>query len=503
MGWMTRGLFAVARRRDERARRKALARRLETIAAFWAERAGLTGGQAAVGNNPAAPIPAVLLGLRIGSCQLEIPCVVAGLDAAATITHDVMRGKGLRLVIRPRTPFVNSTWDGSPARLAGVRHIEASDGRSCLLDDVWVSTMFYDDYLQPTMVGHADLVELGDHDVVSTRWTAHLLGAFSDADQWRGSLAGAQASLDVYSSEPPRSGLAALAQNPQLGRVGRLAEWASWRRDDATPDHGRVMRADLEFPHPVTSLEAESYLLDHLCRLLHLYSGARTTLCGVWDPQGRTGRLLDLGRSVYSERRRLVDGTVFLGPFVREVAPGWDALAEDDQLSVKIALDGLTAMSADLEPAVTAGAMTLEFLAKAFLPEANNSYELTKPQRKEILAGLAALAARAAPGTTWEHDLDRLKSRLFQVPATDRIGELLAEFNVRMNPDDLKAYADVRNPVTHGRPRMATAQEKAAVTQLQLHAGGLVLLRKVGYTGAVQDRRGGQALPPRLGSRVI
>jgi hypothetical protein len=107
---MTRGLFAVARRRDERARRKALARRLETIAAFWAERAGLTGGQAAVGNNPAAPIPAVLLGLRIGSCQLEIPCVVAGLDAAATITHDVMRGKGLRLVIRPRTPFVNSFW---------------------------------------------------------------------------------------------------------------------------------------------------------------------------------------------------------------------------------------------------------------------------------------------------------------------------------------------------------------------------------------------------------
>ena len=502
MGWMTRGLFAVARRRDERARRKALARRLETIAAFWAERAGITGGQAAVGNNPDAPMPAVLLGLRIGSCQLEIPCVVAGLQATATITHDVMHGKGLRLVIRPRTPFGNGTWDGSPARLAQVRHIEASDDRSCLLDDVWVSRMFHDDYLQPTMVGHADLVELGNHEVVSTRWTAHLLGAFTDADQWRGSVAGASVTLDVYSSDPPSSRLAALAQNRRFGGARRLAEWATWRRDDVTPDHGRLMRADLEFSHPVTSLEAESYLLDHLCRLLHLYSGARTTLCGVWDPEERTGRLLDLGRNVYSERRRLVDSSVFLGPFLREVAQGWDALSEADQMSVKIGMDGLTAMSADLEPAVTAGAMSLEFLAEAFLPEANNSYGLTKPQRKEILAGLTALAARVAPGTNWEQDLDRLKSRLFQVPATDRIGELLAEFNVRTNPDELKAYADVRNPITHGRPRTATGQEKAAATQLQLHAGGLVLLRKVGYTGTVQDGRGGQALPPRPGSRV-
>jgi hypothetical protein len=381
MAWLTRAAFAVARHRDERARNTALARRLEAVAALWTERAGITAERAAVGNNPAAPMPAILLGLRIGSCQLEIPCVVAGLQATATITHDVMHGKGLRLVIRPRTPFGVGAWNGSPARLRQVRHIAASD-HQCLLDDVWISTLFHDDYLQPTMVGHANLIELGDHEAVSTRWTAHLLGAFTDANQWDGSLAGAHASLKVYSAEPPRSGLAAWAQNPRLGRVRRLAEWASWRRDDVTPDHGRLMRADLEFPHPVTSLEAEAYMLNHLCRLLHLYSGARTTLCGVWDPEERTGRLLDLGRSVYSERRRLVDSSIFLGPFLQSVAPGWDSLSEADQMSVKIGMDGLTAMSPDLEPAVTAGAMSLEFLAEAFLPEANNSYDLTKPQRK-------------------------------------------------------------------------------------------------------------------------
>lgn len=51
-------------------------------------------------------------------------------------------------------------------------------------------------------------------------------------------------------------------------------------------------------------------------------------------------------------------------------------------------------------------------------------------------------------------------------PRYRRIGELVAEFTVQTNLDELKARADVRNPVTHGRPRAAAAQEKAAVTQL-------------------------------------
>lgn len=74
-------------------------------------------------------------------------------------------------------------------------------------------------------------------------------------------------------------------------------------------------------------------------------------------------------------------------------------------MSVKIGMDGLTAMSAHLEPAVTAGARSLEILPEASLAEANKSYELTKPQRKEVLADLDAVAARSRlepPGsTTW------------------------------------------------------------------------------------------------------
>lgn len=502
MAWVTRALFAGARRRDELSRKRLVAQRLEAVAALWAERAGITREQAAVGNNPDARIPTVLLGLRIGSCQLEIPCVVAGLQATATITHDFLHGQGLRLVIRPRVPFGNTAWAASPAQMAKVRHIEASNDSRCLLDGVWVSQMWHDDYLEPTMVGHADLVELGVRDALSTRWAAHLLGPFTDADHWRGSLSGADVSLNVYSSKEQRTGLAANAQDPRCGALRRTIAWATWRRDDATPDYGRLVRADLKFARPVTSLEAETYLLNHLCRLLHLYSGARPTICGLWDPEESAGRLLDLGRRVHGERRRVVGGSVILGSFLQEVAPGWDALSEGDRTSVKIAMDALAAMASDLEPSVTAGAMTLEFLAEAFLPETSNGYPLTKTQRKDIRKGLAALAAEVAPSSTWEQDLDRLQSRLFQAPAADRITELMAAFGVRTTPSELKAYTNVRNAVTHGRPREATATDKAAATHLQLHAGSLVLLRKVGYTGDVQDVRDQRSISPRQGSRV-
>lgn len=496
------GLFALAKLRDELARRVAMRRRLSAYASVWAERAGITRDQTAVGINPDAPIPAVLLGLRIGACQLEIPCTFAGVDAIAIISHDVARGRDLRVVIRPRVPLQNPGWPGSPELLTQVRHIESSTGRPCLLDGVSIGQLWHDDDLDPLMMGSADLIEVGNRKVASTQWTAHLLGAFTPADQWHGSLAGANLSLAVYPSGPRRTGVAALAQSPRLGRLQPLAEWATWRRDAVAPNLARLMRAELKFPEPVTSLQAETYLLDHVCRLLHLYSGARPTLCGLWDPQQKTGRLLDLGRSLVGERRKVADNSVVLAAFLSEVAPTWDALSDADKKLVKVGMDALAAMPPDLEPAVVAGAMTLEFLAAAFLPKATNSYPLTKSQRKDILAGLTDLAAQLAAGSTWERDLPRSASRLWPTPAEDRISELTSTFGIRTTPAELKAYIKVRNSITHGRPDEASLEDKVTTMSFQLHAGGVILLRTVGFTGAARDVRGHQLRPPRPDSRV-
>lgn len=157
---------------------------------------------------------------------------------------------------------------------------------------------------------------------------------------------------------------------------------------------------ELDFPEPATALDAEAFLLDHVCRLLHLFSGTGPTPGGLWDPQERTGRLVDLGKTLVGERRRILDPMVTLSAFLDDVAPAWDALSEADQTTVNVGMDALAAMPTDLEPAVVAGSMTLEYLAASLLPPATNSYSLTKRQRKDITDGLALLAAQVAPRST-------------------------------------------------------------------------------------------------------
>jgi hypothetical protein len=462
----------------------------------------MTRDQIAVGVNPDQPVPAVLLGLRLGTCLLEVPCVIADVEATASVTHDVLRGSDLRVVLRPRVPLQDDRWPISPESLSAVAHLEASTGRPCLVDGISIGQLGHDDDVDPYMVGSAQLVELGDRSVMSRRWLGHLLGAFGSTDRWRGQLAGAHVSIDVYSPAPRWSGLGALARNPRLGPARPLAEWVTWRRADLAPDFARLLRVELYFPKPVTALEAEAFVLDHVCRLLHLFSGARPTLCGLWDADERSGRLIDLGRSLVAERRKIVDPRVTLAAFLDEVAPPWDALSEAEKKVVKIGMDALAAMPADLEPAVVAGSMNLEFLAASLLPEATNQYSLTKKQRTDIKAGLATVAAQVAPGSEWEQDLPRIESRLFHAPAGDRIGELVSVFGVQADTLELSSYAKVRNSITHGRPAEASLHDKVTAMLFERYTCGLVLLRSIGYTGRIRDDRDNQLRGDRPGSRI-
>jgi hypothetical protein len=473
------------------------------MASEWAQRAGIAPHQCAIGINPDGPMASVLLGLRLGTCQLEIPCVVADIEAIATVTHDALRGRDLRLVIRPRVPGQYQRWPLRPATLAEVRHVEAASGAACLLDEVFIGQLRTDDDLDPYMIGSTMLVELGDRNVTSHCWTAHLLGAFLPADRWTGVLGDANVKLEAYEVDPRSGHLTDPEQRPRLRAIRSLIDAATWRRDYIAGDYAQLIRVELEFIQPVTGPEAEGYLLDNVCRLLHLFSGSRPTLCGLWDPHEALGRLLDLGRRLVGERQALIDrNTVTVGTFMDEVAPVWGALPEADRKVVKVAMDALTAMPPDVEPAVVAGAMTLEFLADALLPRATNSYGLTKPQRAQVLAGLASLAGQVAPGSAWERDLKRTAPRLFQVPAGDRISDLTKAYGIQTSSAERKAYSAVRNSITHGRPAEATFGEKVTTTAFARHAGWSVVLRTVGFTGVVADARKRRRVPPRPGSRV-
>lgn len=133
--------------------------------------------------------------------------------------------------------------------------------------------------------------------------------------------------------------------------------------------------------------------------------------------------------------------------------------------------------------------MGLEHLASALLPPTKDGYDLSKAQQREIRSRLKVVAEEIAPGSDWLTDLPRLDGKLFQRPAPDRIDELCRAYGVELRDGEIKAYADARNPVTHGRIKAVPLEEKVRAMLFERHALGVVLLRKLGFLGRIYDTR--------------
>ena len=175
--------------------------------------------------------------------------------------------------------------------------------------------------------------------------------------------------------------------------------------------------------------------------------------------------------------------------YLDAVLPTWETMTEDERRDMRIGIGILRALPVELEAAVVVGAMGLEHLARALLPPAEDGYELSKSQRAQVRSQLAAFADTVAPESDWLHDLPLLVGRLFQRPAPDRIRQLCETFGVTVKEGEIKAYAETRNPVTHGRLPEATTDQKIEAMLFERHAIAVCLLRKLGYEGAVYDVR--------------
>jgi hypothetical protein len=271
-----------------------------------------------------------------------------------------------------------------------------------------------------------------------------------------------------------------------------LVDLAALGRAARSPPLARV---DIDFDSPVDADRVEALLQEELLWLFDLFAGRRLVLCGLWERSAKVGRLRDLGRPLIAVARPVVPQNVIARDYLDQVLPTWQSMSNDERLAIKIGVGILAAMPADLEPAVVVGAMGLEHLAEAFLPAADNSYDVPRTVRRQVFTRLHEAAAELAPDTRWFADLDRLQGNLFHAPASDRITELCRSFRIALSDDEVKAYAAVRNPVTHGRPSTVTAAEKVRAMLFERQALGEALLRRVGYTGPVHDVRAGRLLP--------
>jgi hypothetical protein len=135
------------------------------------------------------------------------------------------------------------------------------------------------------------------------------------------------------------------------------------------------VHVDLSFPAAVTAEVAERLLLEEFCWLLDLYAGRRVVLMGPWDAEERCGLLKDLGRPLAALKIGDLGSGIMIRDCLDAVLPTWETMTEDERHDMRIGIGLLRALPVELEVAVAFGAMSLEHLARALLPPAEDGYE--------------------------------------------------------------------------------------------------------------------------------
>ena len=442
----------------------------------------------AVAGTEGYPLPAVLLGIRLGTCELSFQTRLDGHPANISVSRDEATD-GLRFAARQPEPLAQfGAWPGAEILQRRLSIEGQQDKHAVRLANVSINALGHDSDLDGYATGHVSALIVGDESATSTRWSAYLLGLDLKAVPWHGDIRGTKVTLSLVPPEPRWTGLAAQSRRIRQNRFWAAAEWATWRRSAVPPDLPPLVQVDLGFSSPVNSEEAELSLLEDVCWVLDLYAGRRLLPIGTWDDRGTCGRLSDLGRPLRSRQSTVASG-VLLPNFLNCVLPVWNGMGDDERRDIKIGIAALYALGAELEVAVVVGAMGLEHLASALLPPAEDGYDVTPSDRRKILSKLRDAAEEIVPGSGWAADLPRVEGRIFQRPASDRIGELCDAFGVDVAEGEMKAYANVRNPVTHGRIPTVALDEKIRAMLFERHAIGVVLLRKLGYLGPIYDSR--------------
>ena len=486
---LERGVLRLATYLDARQKQRGRQQFNRVVREEWRDRAGIPMALMPVGDSPQAPLPAILLGIRLGTCEQRFMAEFDGFPAEASVSHDRI-GDRLRFTARSPEPQADPlAWPHQTASYR--RHLingRCAD-RAIRLVDVGVTELGYASDVGNYADGHVASIVLGDGQVTSSKWSAYLLGLKLYGARWQGRLGEAEVSLRSVHPDLPWSGLAARARKIPQDRFWRITESATFRRRAIPADLPQPVQVDLLFPAAVTAEVAERLLLEQFCWLLDLYAGRRVVLVGPWDAEERCGLLKDFGRPLAGLKTGDLGSGIMIRDYLDAVLPTWEIMTEDDRRDIRIGIGILRALPVELEAAVVVGAMGLEHLARALLPPAEDGYELSKSQRAQVRSQLAAFADTIASDSDWLRDLPMLVGRLFQRPAPDRIRQLCETFGVTVKEGEIKAYAETRNPVTHGRLPEATTDQKIEAMLFERHAIAVCLLRKLGYEGAVYDVR--------------
>ena len=325
------GALRVARYLDARQEQQGRHQFHQAVREQWRDRAGIPMALMPVGDCPRASLSALLLGIRLGTCEQRFMAEFDGFPAEVSVSHDRI---GDRLRFTARSPGPQADPLAWPPQTVSYRRLLISGrcaGRAIRLVDVGVTDIGYASDVGNYADGHTASIVLGDGQITSSQWSAYLLGLKLYGVQWQGRLGDAEVSLRTVHPDPPWSGLAARARKIRQNRFWRVMESATFRRRAIPADLPQLAQVDLLLPAAVTAEAAERLLLEEFGWLLDLYAGRRVVLIGPWDNEERCGLLKDFGRPLAGLKTGDLGSGIMVRDYLDAVLPTWETMTEDER----------------------------------------------------------------------------------------------------------------------------------------------------------------------------
>lgn len=464
------------------------------------------------------PVPAILLGLRLGTATLEgeVATAIEGTVARVKVEHDGLSGNRLYCTLRGS---YDQGWNPGPVQ--ELRHedlVTSVGGLPAIVEAATWTGWGADDSLEPFSRGPCNGVLVGASSMAaaenerSRNWSAWLIGAVAPISSVSVSLRGVDITLAGQQEDPRYAGgffgkLARWARSrpPEetaIGLLRALAEELTWRPHILPPDLPQLVRADLAWKEPVTLKEANEFILENLAWLLSLHVGRQVVAGGIWHPGKTFGYLPDLGRRLVSPLNRTVGTQVPLSRYLQAAAAAWDAADEHKKRTLRMAIAiRISEGQTELEVAIGITNFALEMLVEQLFAEPDtedlgeaaasvSSYGLTNSQKKAITAALEqAIRDTVLDDSDYVRDITAIKSRLFWRTAKDKIGRMLQHYGITFTESELGQFIKVRDTVVHGKPGEHSVEAKVKAMLFGQAMLTQSVLAELGWPGPTYDER--------------
>lgn len=245
--------------------------------------------------------------------------------------------------------------------------------------------------------------------------------------------------------------------------------------------------AELNTTSPVNARSAQK-VFDDVAWILRLATRDHFSIDATWDARGSEGvvRFDTISRSLSHD---LLDPEA-VSPYLRAAAASWTTRSGYERQLLRILIDMLlVACSGNLETSIVLTAAALELIAEEWLPTSKRASEVPKPQRDLIAAGFGLLTSVYAPNSELAKEAKNRIRHIFGLTAKQKFRELLSHLNITPDDEGVRTFVNMRNLVVHGGFQKRSREERITAMLFGRWMLSTCLLRGLEYSGNNHDWR--------------